>query len=388
MGMGGQRSTGPTRSASSSGRTSPACPSTSRSGFGRMLASPFAFLRGSAAVMAADLSETPRSGLTVQACGDAHLLQLRRLRDPGAQPRLRHERLRRDATRAVGVGRQAPRRERRRGRAVPRSARVERPSRPPRCRRAPTGSGWRNSRSWATSSSGTANSRPRRSWPSSRRNSAGYAEESVRQGPEPDEHPGPREDWPSSSTARSGSSRRRRSSCASGDADRRATAQDDIQEWLNGYRASLANDRRYLIDQYTIVDVVLKVVGVGSVGTRCYVVLLRGDGSGDPLFLQVKEAPPRSLSRTCGRRVRHHGRRVVDGQRLIQPAPDIFLGWGRFTRRMAGCTRLLRPPAPRHEGLGHARARRGHSRTGSSGTRGCAAGLWPWPMPAPATRRR
>ncbi len=107
-----------------------------------------------------------------------------------------------------------------------------------------------------------------------------------------------------------------------------------LQRWLDGYRSSLVNDRRRLLDRYRVVDAVRKVVGVGSVGTRCFVVLLRGDTDRDVLFLQVKEATTSVLQpHVAPSRHDYHGRRVVEGQRLIQPAPDIFLGWGRMTNR-------------------------------------------------------
>ena len=78
-------------------------------------------------------------------------------------------------------------------------------------------------------------------------------------------------------------------------------------------------------------DAVRKVVGVGSVGTRCFVILLRGEDEHDPLFLQVKEAPPSVLEPFAGRGDHaNNGKRVVEGQRLLQPAPDIFLGWGNI----------------------------------------------------------
>jgi len=114
-----------------------------------------------------------------------------------------------------------------------------------------------------------------------------------------------------------------------------ALDQQSIEEtlslWLSGYRTSLPNDRRRLLDAYTIVDVVRKVVGVGSVGTRCFVVLLKGRDESDPLFLQVKEAQASVMEPFIGRSaLGTHGRRVVEGQRLLQGAPDIFLGWGRL----------------------------------------------------------
>jgi len=91
---------------------------------------------------------------------------------------------------------------------------------------------------------------------------------------------------------------------------------------------SLADDRKKLLQEYRIVDVVRKVVGVGSVGTRCWVIFLLGNHTDDPLFLQVKEAQPSVLEPFSAKSVyTNQGRRVVEGQRLIQGAPDIFLGW-------------------------------------------------------------
>ncbi|MFO1108044.1 MAG: DUF2252 domain-containing protein [Bradyrhizobium sp.] len=99
---------------------------------------------------------------------------------------------------------------------------------------------------------------------------------------------------------------------------------------LRSYVASLPEDRRRLFSRYRVVDVARKVVGVGSVGTSCWIVLLEGIDSQDPLFLQVKEARQSVLAPYFGRKspVVHQGQRVVTGQRLIQGSPDIFLGWG------------------------------------------------------------
>ncbi len=100
---------------------------------------------------------------------------------------------------------------------------------------------------------------------------------------------------------------------------------------LESYIKSLADDRRTLLEQYRIVDVARKVVGVGSVGTRCWIIFLVGSKDGDPLFLQVKEAQPSVLAPFIGKsKYSNHGQRVVAGQRLIQGAPDIFLGWGEL----------------------------------------------------------
>jgi len=103
---------------------------------------------------------------------------------------------------------------------------------------------------------------------------------------------------------------------------------DRLQGRLVRYRGTLESDRRELLRRYRLVDVAIKVVGVGSVGTHCYVALLLA-GPGDPLFLQVKEAQASVLERFVGKsRLRSHGERVVAGQRIVQAASDAFLGWG------------------------------------------------------------
>jgi uncharacterized protein (DUF2252 family) len=101
---------------------------------------------------------------------------------------------------------------------------------------------------------------------------------------------------------------------------------------LESYKRTLQEDRRHLLDRYHFVDAARKVVGVGSVGTRAYVVLLEGRDENDPLFLQVKEAGPSVLEgHVPSGTHEHHGHRVVAGQRLMQAASDIFLGWFRGT---------------------------------------------------------
>jgi len=102
---------------------------------------------------------------------------------------------------------------------------------------------------------------------------------------------------------------------------------------LESYKRTLQEDRRHLLDRYSFVDAARKVVGVGSVGTRAYVVLLEGRNQDDPLFLQVKEASASVLEGYVKSNTHeHHGHRVVAGQRLMQAASDIFLGWFRGTR--------------------------------------------------------
>jgi uncharacterized protein (DUF2252 family) len=104
-----------------------------------------------------------------------------------------------------------------------------------------------------------------------------------------------------------------------------------VQIAFEGYRASLPDSRRHLLDRYELVHVALKVVGVGSVGTRCFVVLFEGRGVGDPLILQVKEAGTSVLAEFLEPSIYdNQGQRVVEGQRLMQSVSDIFLGWTRI----------------------------------------------------------
>ncbi len=96
------------------------------------------------------------------------------------------------------------------------------------------------------------------------------------------------------------------------------------------YKRTISDDRRSVLERFQPVDVALKVVGVGSVGTRCFIMLLEGRDSADPLFLQVKEAAPSVLEEHLGpSRYTNHGQRVVEGQRLTQAVSDILLGWTR-----------------------------------------------------------
>jgi len=102
----------------------------------------------------------------------------------------------------------------------------------------------------------------------------------------------------------------------------------DVQDQFRAYRATLQEDRRRLLERFEIVDMARKVVGVGSVGTRAFIVLLQGRDQQDPLFLQVKEASASVLEDHLPKSVfEEPGERVVQGQRMMQAASDIFLGW-------------------------------------------------------------
>ena len=120
----------------------------------------------------------------------------------------------------------------------------------------------------------------------------------------------------------------------------RSMFQEEINGLIATYQRTLETDRRYLLQQYEFCDMARKVVGVGSVGTRCWIVLLLGRDDADPLFLQVKEAESSVLSQYVGAsQYANQGQRVVAGQRLMQASGDIFLGWQRIKAGLDGRTR-------------------------------------------------
>jgi uncharacterized protein (DUF2252 family) len=124
-----------------------------------------------------------------------------------------------------------------------------------------------------------------------------------------------------------------------GQVDRKAI-EASMADLIGKYRRTLETDRRYLLEQFVYADMARKVVGVGSVGTRCWIVLMLGRDESDPLFLQVKEAEESVLSRFVGAsRYTNQGQRVVAGQRLMQASSDIFLGWQRVNAGADGQVR-------------------------------------------------
>jgi uncharacterized protein (DUF2252 family) len=113
-----------------------------------------------------------------------------------------------------------------------------------------------------------------------------------------------------------------------------------VDDLITKYRRTLQPDRRLLLDQYQLTDMAQKVVGVGSVGTRCFIALMLGRDHRDPLFLQVKEAQESVLAPFAGAsRIANEGQRVVTGQRLMQAAGDSFLGWSGTKSGMDGESR-------------------------------------------------
>jgi uncharacterized protein (DUF2252 family) len=287
----------------------------------RMRASPFAFLRGAPAVMAADLATTPVTGIRVQACGDAHLLNFGLFATPERNlvfglndfdetlPGPWEWDVKRLATSLVVAARTVGF-DRAQGREAALAA--VRTYREQLARFA----GMRLLEVWysrvdAATIIALARGRQRRA----------VAERLARA-----EHHTNLDALPRLTEAVDGGRRfvdnppllTHVSDCDGG----------WIEEVLGRYRSSLEDNRRRLLGRYRPVDAARKVVGVGSVGTRCYVVLLLGDRDDDPLLLQVKQAITSVLEPYAGRsRHRHHGRRVVNGQRLLQTASDIFLGW-------------------------------------------------------------
>jgi len=107
---------------------------------------------------------------------------------------------------------------------------------------------------------------------------------------------------------------------------------DMLREVLGKYQRTLQSDRRHLLEYFTLVQLARKVVGVGSVGTRAWIVLMEGGDGTEPLFLQAKEAQPSVLAAYCGRsQYSNQGERAVAGQHLMQAESDIFLGWTHVT---------------------------------------------------------
>ena len=293
---------------------------------GRMVASPFAFLRGSAAVMAADLASTPTTGARVQLCGDAHLANFGIFASPERRlvfdlndfdetyPGPWEWDVKRLAASLVVASREN---------GYPEAT----------CRDVAR-TAVRAYRAWMRRYAGQ---RALQVW---------YAHIPIETIIERVEAARARANLRISIEE----AQRRDHMAALGKLSRKAPdggwllrsrppllqrlADDDpsrsaLPQLRDGYLASLAPDRRLLVSKHHMVDVALKVVGVGSVGTRCYVALFAGPAGG-PLVLQVKEARESVIApHVKGRGPRHQGERVVTGQRIMQAFSDMFLGWTR-----------------------------------------------------------
>ncbi len=300
--------------------------------YGRMAVSPFTFYRGAAAVMSADLARTPDSGLRVQACGDAHLANFGAFAAPDRRlvfdlndfdeslPGPWEWDVKRLAASFVVAARESGFKRKQRAALVQRAVRAYREA--------------------------------MRDFAAQRNLEVWYARLDIEQALEEVEVEDPKE---VAKVRRNAAKARAKDSLRAltkltetvdgqirfrseppllvpgeqllPDGEGRGI-EELLANVLVAYRDTLAADRQHLLDRYRFRQIARKVVGVGSVGTRAWVVLLTGDDDSDPLFLQAKEAQASVMEPYVGAsRYRSHGRRVVEGQRLMQAASDIFLGW-------------------------------------------------------------
>ena len=309
--------------------------------YGRMLGSPFSYYRGAALPMADDLARTPVTGLTVQACGDAHLSNFGIFGSP--ERRLLFDLNDFDETLPGpwewDVKRLAA--------SLEVAARQNGFSRKERTAIVAAAAG-----GYRQAMRGFAEMTNLEVW---------YARtdvEQLRAELESQLTKRQRKAWDSGEAkARSSDSMRSLRKLTEPDGARPRIVADPplivplrdlpeaqgkgIEAWLvsliEKYRQTMESDRRHLLEQYEFADLARKVVGVGSVGTRCWIVLMFGRDDSDPLFLQVKEAQASVLTPYVGgRRPVNQGQRVVAGQRLTQAASDIFLGWIRVEAGVDG----------------------------------------------------
>lgn len=293
----------------------------------RMAASPFGFLRGSAAVMAADLAVTAQAGLRVQACGDAHIGNFRLLGTPErtlvldlndfdeTAPAPFEWDLKRLAASAVVAARHV---------GLP----------PAACRAVAEGA----VRAYRRQMAVFAGQRALDVW-YSHIDRETLLEEIRRARVDAAQHRLARQRIAKAEDKDHLRAVRRLTVRVDGRLRfrddppvlfHRAVDEELVERALEGYRTSLPDQTRVLLDRFHLVDYAFKVVGVGSVGTRCWVALFDREGADDPLVLQLKQAGPSVLEPFAGPSAyTHGGRRVVEGQRLIQAFGDVFLGWTR-----------------------------------------------------------
>jgi uncharacterized protein (DUF2252 family) len=304
--------------------------------YGRMMISPFTFYRGAALLMASDLAPTPRSGLTAQLCGDAHLSNFGVFASPERQmmfdindfdetlPGPWEWDVKRLAASFEIAGRVRGFSGADRRAIVAEGTREYRE----RIRKA---AGMSNLDVWYADIEMGALSELLRSEVGEKQ--ARAAERSVAKARTHDSVQAF-----SKLTHEVGGERRIAADppliVPIEDLLPPGAARDEIEgsmrKLLRSYRRTLGSDRQHLLEQFRYVHMARKVVGVGSVGTRAWILLLLGRDGEDPLFLQAREAEPSVLERFIpGSRYSNHGQRVVTGQRLMQAASDIFLGWQR-----------------------------------------------------------
>ncbi|HEX6652511.1 MAG TPA: DUF2252 domain-containing protein [Thermoleophilaceae bacterium] len=303
--------------------------------YGRMLQSPFAFFRGAAAIMAADIAATPRSGFVTQLCGDAHLSNFGGFAGPDREllfdlndfdetlPGPWEWDVKRLGASLAVAGRNAGLGSRQRRVEVEAAARAYR-----KAMRDFAAMG--NLDVWYSrlrADDILATLRGRGGKPAARDVKHRMAKARTKDRLHAFAKLTRRVDGTLALISDPPLVVPARELLPERDATALAGAIDTI---LRDYTASLRPDLRGVVESYQPLDVARKVVGVGSVGTRDWVVLMVGRDESDPLFLQVKEAPPSVLQAHLGRgRYANQGRRVVEGQRLMQAAGDLLLGWIR-----------------------------------------------------------
>jgi len=305
--------------------------------YGRMLASPFAFYRGAAAIMASDLSNTPRSGLIVQACGDAHVSNFGLFGSPEREmmfdindfdetlPGPWEWDVKRLAASLAIAGRNNGFTGKERRQIVRDSV-----------------------AQYRTAMTGFAAMRDLDVW---------YSHLRVQQGLPRLQKMLDKKDLKEAEkivdrarTKDSMQAFEKLTHVVDGkrqivsdpplvvpieellEPDQAEWFQEAIHRMIRAYRRTLLGDRRHLLEGFRFTHLARKVVGVGSVGTRAWIILMLGRDDQDPLFLQAKQAEASVLEPFVGKSAyAQHGQRVVEGQRLMQAASDIFLGWERFT---------------------------------------------------------
>lgn len=303
--------------------------------YGRMTESPFRFYRGAAAVMAGDLAATPVSGLRAQLCGDAHLMNFRLLGSPERRlvfdindfdetlPGPWEWDVKRLAASLVIAGRENGFSAKERSVIVRAAVRSYR-------ERMRTFAGMGNLDVWYTRADmaelqpladrrlgAKGRERLSRSMTKARGRDSLQAFEKLTRPRDGERRftPDPPLVVPVDDLLRGA---------------RRDTLVRELHKLVDRYGRSLSTERRQLLRQYRVVDIARKVVGVGSVGTRCWILLLLGKDDTDPLILQAKEADRSVLAPHAGASAYdNQGQRVVAGQRLMQAVGDVFLGWDR-----------------------------------------------------------
>ena len=300
--------------------------------YGRMLSSPFAFYRGAAAIMASDLAPTPRSGVDVQCCGDAHLSNFGLFGSPERRlifdvndfdetlPGPWEWDLKRLVASIAVAGRERGLSQRDRERGMLETAGSYRAlmARFAAARNIDVWYARVDVEALVPKVAGEVDARMRK------RAGKVVAKARTRDSMDAlakltrivDGHP------------RIVSKPPLIVSLDDLDEERRSQTIATLRGVMRGYRTTLQDNRGVLLDSYELADFARKVVGVGSVGTEAWIALLLGRDDGDPLFLQIKEAQPSVHEAFLGSSdYRHAGQRVVEGQRLMQATSDIFLGW-------------------------------------------------------------